>query len=462
MSSSAKTTERRVKKAKHTDHSNVKQKKTQAPATSHKTRNVPSQSSKRKVGASGDALAGGSVKLGDTSLNSRKEQDSSLPSSFKIIAGSYERLLYGLQGTVSLSSPASTDLEWTLKPIFIFPAHVSYIKSVAASPQGGKWLVTGSQDEIIKVWDLRRRREVGGLMQHEGSITDLMFPSRSHLISASEDGTLCVFRARDWVLLRSLKGHKGRVNSVSVHPSGKVALSVGKDRTLYMWDLMRGRRAASMKLGFEGELVRWSTTGSSLIVQSQNNINVYSTELTVLHTVEHGSRIHDVKFVQRVGGEGELLLVAAENKTTTVYEVSSDADVILRPIAHLVGHRNRSSSYSVKAIDTIRIALPSTLRDSTTIMSTVSSDGTINVYDLSLLPSSVPKEEKEIPEIWPVTTYDSKGSRLTCVTLADGEMSNPEQLTPENGAKRKREVDSETEEEEEWEGLEMSEGELIM
>jgi protein MAK11 len=64
-------------------------------------------------------------------------------------------------------------------------------------------------------------------------------------------------------------------------------------------------------------------------------------ELTVLHTVEHGSRIHDVKFVQRVGGEGELLLVAAENKTTTVYEVSSDADVILRPIAHLVGHRNR-------------------------------------------------------------------------------------------------------------------------
>lgn len=97
-------------------------------------------------------------------------------------------------------------------------------------------------------------------------------------------------------MLRSLKGHKGRVNSVSVHPSGKVALSVGKDRTLYMWDLMRGRRAASMKLGFgeswtrrvspetlriflciEGELVRWSTTGSMLIVQHERNITVYST-----------------------------------------------------------------------------------------------------------------------------------------------------------------------------------------
>jgi len=175
---SAKTTERRVKIAKHTEYSTP---------TSDKTRNVPSRGRKREVGTSADALADGSTtKLGDTSLNSAREQDSSLPSSFKIIAGSYERLLYGLQGSVSLSSPASTDLEWTLKPIFIFPAHVSYIKSVAASPQGGKWLVTGSQDEIIKVWDLRRRREVGGLMQHEGSPFSLVLRSNWAL-----NGQLC-------------------------------------------------------------------------------------------------------------------------------------------------------------------------------------------------------------------------------------------------------------------------------
>lgn len=82
-----------------------------------------------------------------------------------------------------------------------------------------------------------------------GSITHLEFPSRSHLLSASEDGTLCLFHARDWSVLRTLKGHKGRVNSVAIHPSGKVGLSVGKDRTLRMWDLMRGKGSASTKLG---------------------------------------------------------------------------------------------------------------------------------------------------------------------------------------------------------------------
>lgn len=95
-----------------------------------------------------------------------KEELPPLPAVFKVIAGSYEKLLYGLEGTTSFSSDLK--LEYNLKPIFIFPAHVSCIKAVAASPNGGKWLATGSADEIIKVWDLRRKKEIGGLMQHQG------------------------------------------------------------------------------------------------------------------------------------------------------------------------------------------------------------------------------------------------------------------------------------------------------
>jgi protein MAK11 len=163
ISKSAKTTERRAKRVKTEGHSTRPERKP-VHAMPNKTRMTASKVSRPKVDASANTLSDDLMKPG--------ARESSLPSSFKIIAGSYERLLYGLQATVSVSSPAtSSELEWTLKPIFIFPAHVSYIKTVAASPQGGKWLATGSGDEIIKVWDLRRRKEVGGLMQHEGSTT---------------------------------------------------------------------------------------------------------------------------------------------------------------------------------------------------------------------------------------------------------------------------------------------------
>jgi WD40 repeat protein len=90
---------------------------------------------------------------------------------------------------------------------------------------------------------------------HLGSITYLSFPTRSHLISASDDGTICLYHTRDWALLTTLRGHKERVNSVAIHSSMKVGLSVGKDRTLRMWDLMRGKGSASTKLGKGGTTV---------------------------------------------------------------------------------------------------------------------------------------------------------------------------------------------------------------
>ncbi|KAL1659460.1 WD40-repeat-containing domain protein [Schizophyllum commune] len=345
-----------------------------------------------------------------------------LPTSFKVVAGSYEKLLYGLEGTVSPADPefSTRKYKFDLKPLFIFPAHVSCIKAVAASPQGGKWLATGSADEIIKVWDLRRRKEIGGLMHHEGSVTHLSFPSRSHLLSASEDGTLALFRSRDWVVLRALRGHKGRVNSVAAHPSGKVALSVGKDRTLRMWDLMRGKGRASTKLGKEGEVVRWSIDGKLFIVQSGSDIDVYTLDMTLIHTIHHPSRVHDVHLCTRVHGEGEVLLVGAEDKTLSIYSISADPESRPRIVAKMVGHANR-----VKAFQTLALALPDGTQ--TTVVCTVSSDGKLHAYDLGELPApastTAPKdtEDDAVLEIQPSGIYDSKGTRFTCVTVADGD-----------------------------------------
>ncbi|KAJ3550378.1 hypothetical protein NMY22_g519 [Coprinellus aureogranulatus] len=388
-----------------------------------------------------------------------QEPPSPLPSTFKVVAGSYEKLLYGLNGWTSITDDGK--LEYHLKPIFIFPAHVSCIKAVAASPQGGKWLATGSADEIVKIWDLRRKKEVGGLMHHEGT-SFTTFPSNfwltkdvSHLLSASEDGSLCIFRARDWAVLRALKGHKGRVNAVAVHPSGKVALSVGKDKTLRMWDLMRGKGCASTSLvkvrsimlahpsgqlidvcmlSVEGETVQWSTDGSLFAVVSSSTIDLYSTDMELMHVVNHPSRLHDIRFSKRVNGEGEVMLVCAEDKKVSIYAIHADKAKEPTLIAQLVGHQNR-----VKALQTLQIFLPTeSKRQSTTIISTVSSDGFIRVYDMN-----------DIPD-----TSGLPGSQLTCLTLADG--GGDADLKVEAGDKRKREDDDEEgdDEEEEEEGSE--------
>lgn len=96
-----------------------------------------------------------------------------VPGSFIVVAGSYEKLLYGIEGSYPTPEAQEDDGEINktvrpdFTPIFIFPAHLAFVKAIAASP-GGKWLATGSEDEFIKVWDLRRRKEVGSLSQHTG------------------------------------------------------------------------------------------------------------------------------------------------------------------------------------------------------------------------------------------------------------------------------------------------------
>ena len=128
----------------------------------------------------------------------------------------------------------------------MFSAHTGAIKCLAASD---RYLVSGGSDEVIKIYDLKKRKDLGSLVQHNGAITSLQFYSRNHLLSASEDGTICIWRTRDWECMATMKGHKGRVNGICVHPTGKIAVSVGKDKALRLWNLMTGRKASNTKLG---------------------------------------------------------------------------------------------------------------------------------------------------------------------------------------------------------------------
>jgi len=157
----------------------------------------------------------------------------------------------------------------------------------------------------------------------------------------------------------------------------------------------------------------------------------------MLHTVTHPSRIHDVRFIKHPKTGEQLLLVAAEDKKLSIYLILSEESQAPRVIAHMVGHSNR-----VKAVDTLLVAA---LEDTktTTLVATISSDGKILIYDLASLPNEIPEPTSEILSITSIGDYDTKGSRLTCLTLANGSDAD----APAIIGKRKR-----TEEEDEEEG----------
>lgn len=205
--------------------------------------------------------------------------------SFKFVFGTYERLLYGLHCNLDSTPPS-------LVPLFSFPAHLGPLRTVTASPSGKHLLTSDASSSALSLWALRTRRESGTLLgpNETSSITAVEFDRAGKVVCvANEEGEVTVYRTKDWVMLRRLKGHTGRINGVGIHPDGRVMMSVGKDRCLRMWDLGGGatgkakeggsqsRPVASVRLGVEGDLVRWSGKGTRLGVVTGGTVTVYDT-----------------------------------------------------------------------------------------------------------------------------------------------------------------------------------------
>lgn len=153
----------------------------------------------------------------------------------KISACSYEGSLFGWN---LISEHDSRKI--TLELDYGFNVIQGCLKAIAVS-QNGKYLALGGIDEQIRIYNVIDKKSIGELTSHRGDITCLEFYKSSILVSGSMDACICIWRVRDWTCLHIMEGQCGPVLSISIHPSGKLALSVSKDKGLKLWNLMLGK-----------------------------------------------------------------------------------------------------------------------------------------------------------------------------------------------------------------------------
>jgi protein MAK11 len=88
------------------------------------------------------------------------------------------------------------------------------------------------------------------------------------------------------------------VAALSVHPSGKLALSVGAaDRSLKTWNLIKGRSGFITNLHGTGDAVAWSPDGGYYAVSVANRIDVYSVQTAkVKYSFPWGKGVNRILF----------------------------------------------------------------------------------------------------------------------------------------------------------------------
>ena len=86
---------------------------------------------------------------------------------------------------------------------------------------------------------------------------------------------------------------------ISVHPSGKLALSFGKDKALKTWNLIKGRSGYTTNLKGIADAIQWSTDGNYYAVSIANRLDVYSIESAkIIYTIPFDKKIWHIAFLK--------------------------------------------------------------------------------------------------------------------------------------------------------------------
>ncbi|XP_050376385.1 uncharacterized protein LOC126793802 isoform X2 [Argentina anserina] len=106
--------------------------------------------------------------------------------------------------------------------------------------RSGRYVITGSDDRLVKIWSMETALCLTSCRGHEGDITDLAVSSNNTLVaSASNDFVIRVWCLPDGCPISVLQGHTGAVTAIAFSPRPNTnyqLLSSSDDGTCRIWD----------------------------------------------------------------------------------------------------------------------------------------------------------------------------------------------------------------------------------
>ncbi|KAL9275822.1 p21-activated protein kinase-interacting protein 1-like-like protein [Drosera capensis] len=324
-----------------------------------------------------------------------------LHTSMSLIAGSYERFIWGFHVKPNSSQP----LTLTLTQLFSYPSHISPIKSVALS---FPIAASAASADSIKLYDLSTNTELGSLLDDRtlsSTITSLEFytPSSSsfplNLISSDDEGNVSIHDTDPFILLKTVRVHRQGINDMAVHWSGRLAVTVGRDECFGLVNLVRGRRSFVGRLGKEATVVGFGLDGERFWMGMGERVSV--------HQAQDAKLIWEFECKKRVlcaaAGENGLILTGGEDRGITAWDTRSGKSAYCIEEAH---------STRVKGIVVLTQKNEAGAATDPYVVASASTDGVIRVWDVRFA-------NKEKPN--PLAEAQTK-SRLTCLAVKSNQL----------------------------------------
>ncbi|KAK9466384.1 WD40-repeat-containing domain protein [Lipomyces arxii] len=192
----------------------------------------------------------------------------------------------------------------------VFSGHEQDIYSLDFS-RNGRHIASGSGDRSVRIWDMDTRQCVLTLAIEDGVTTVAFSPDGRFVAAGSLDKSVRVWDAATGFLVERLEapdGHKDSVYSVAFAPNGKDLVSGSLDKTIKLWELQSARGLSGSHKG--GVCVKTFTGHKDFVL---------SVALTPDgHWVLSGSKDRGVQFWDPVTAQAQLMLQGHRNSVISV------------------------------------------------------------------------------------------------------------------------------------------------
>ncbi|XP_043708023.1 PH-interacting protein-like isoform X2 [Telopea speciosissima] len=139
----------------------------------------------------------------------------------------------------------------------------------------GRYVITGSDDRLVKIWSMETAFCLASCRGHEGDITDLAVSSNNALVaSSSNDFVIRVWRLPDGLPISVLRGHTGAVTAIAFSPrpsSVYQLLSSSDDGTCRIWDARNSNFSPRVYVPRPMEVTAGKSNGPSSSTGPQNH-----------------------------------------------------------------------------------------------------------------------------------------------------------------------------------------------
>jgi len=214
--------------------------------------------------------------------------------------------------------------------------HAGPVYSTAFS-ENSEYLLSVSQDKIVRLWDLNKNQNIVNYYGHNYPIWDVSFsPHDLYFATASNDRTARLWKSDHIYPLRIFAGHFSDVNTVRFHPNINYIATGSEDCTSRFWDVQTGKCVRLFK-GHKGPIysLTISNDGKTLVTGSDDKtIKLWDIGSgNCIKTFEgHDGVVYSLDFNEN----GRILASGSSDNTVRLWDIDNlrekdDKDSILNP-----------------------------------------------------------------------------------------------------------------------------------